>query len=135
MRNIWFIFFLLMCLVVSACGGEADANAVETITLTPPAEYANLTNPLGADAATAGGEIFQANCATCHGSGGHGDGPAGAALNPPPKDLSILQAQVSDGYLFWRISEGSPGTAMVAWRGILTDEQIWQLTAYIRTLK
>jgi mono/diheme cytochrome c family protein len=128
------LYVLLSVLIISACG-ESTSAINENVLPTVPSNYANLTNPLSADAAIAGGEMFQSTCATCHGSGGHGDGPAGAALNPPPKDLSVLQLQVSDGYLFWRISEGSPGTAMVAWRGILTDEQIWQLTAYIRTLK
>ncbi|MBL8099020.1 MAG: c-type cytochrome [Anaerolineales bacterium] len=128
------LFVLLSVLIISACG-ESASGINQNVLPTVPSNYVNLTNPLSADAAIAGGEIFQSTCATCHGSGGHGDGPAGAALNPPPKDLSVLQLEVSDGYLFWRISEGSPGTAMVAWRGILSDEQIWQLTTYIRTLK
>ncbi|MBL8090681.1 MAG: c-type cytochrome [Anaerolineales bacterium] len=134
MKKVLFIFLCVGVIIISACG-ESTSAINESVLPTVPSNYANLTNPLSTDAAIAGGEIFQSTCATCHGSGGHGDGPAGAALNPPPKDLSVLQLQVSDGYLFWRISEGSPGTAMVAWRGILTDEQIWQLTAYIRTLK
>lgn len=132
MKKVFFV--LLISTIISACV-ESSSAINESVLPTVPSNYVNLTNPLSADAAVAGGEIFQSTCATCHGSGGHGDGPAGAALNPPPKDLSVLQLEVSDGYLFWRISEGSPGTAMVAWRGILTDEQIWQLTAYIRTLK
>lgn len=135
MKKNWLVFLFILCLL-SACGAEMSSpNHSEIVIVTVPASYSGLTNPLSDDVAVAGGEIFQANCATCHGSSGHGDGPAGAALNPPPKDLSVLQLQVSDGYLFWRISEGSPGTAMVAWRGILTDEQIWQLVTFIRTLK
>ncbi len=132
MKKVLAVLFVLF--LISACA-ETSSFSNESALPTVPADYANLTNPLSEDAAIAGGEIFQTNCATCHGSGGHGDGPAGAALNPPPKDLSVLQVQVSDGYLFWRISEGSPGTAMVAWRGILTEEQIWHLVTFIRTLK
>jgi mono/diheme cytochrome c family protein len=130
------LFFLFIMFLLSACSAESgSSNNSEIVIVTVPANYSGLTNPLSDDVAVAGGEIFQTNCATCHGSSGHGDGAAGAALNPPPKDLSVLQLQVSDGYLFWRVSEGSPGTAMVAWRGILTDEQIWQLVTFIRTLK
>ncbi|NUQ60493.1 MAG: cytochrome c [Anaerolineales bacterium] len=94
-----------------------------------------MTNPLGADAATAGAEVFNTNCASCHGPEGHGDGPAGAALDPAPKNLPELAAQVGDDYLYWRISTGKEGTSMVAWKGVLTDEQIWQAVAFIRTLK
>jgi high-affinity iron transporter len=100
-----------------------------------PAEYAGKTNPLSADAATAGANVFNTNCSTCHGSQGHGDGPAGAALDPAPKNLVELSKIASDDYFFWRISTGRSGTAMVAWKGVLTDEQIWQVIAYIHTLK
>jgi len=49
--------------------------------------------------------------------------------------LVELSKVASDDYLFWRISTGKNGTAMVAWKGVLTDEQIWQVIAYIHTLK
>jgi mono/diheme cytochrome c family protein len=88
-----------------------------------------------ADAATAGADIFRANCESCHGSQGHGDGTAGAALDPKPKNLPELAATVGDDYLYWRVNTGKEGTAMVPWKGILTDDQIWQVVAYIRTLK
>ncbi|HCB01021.1 MAG TPA: cytochrome c class I [Anaerolineae bacterium] len=134
MKKVWFACVCVLFLL-SACSAELSSSNSEIVIATVPASYSSLINPLSEDAAVAGAEIFATNCATCHGSGGHGDGPAGAALNPPPKDLSALQVQVSDGYLFWKISEGSPGTAMVAWRGILTEEQIWHLVTFIRTLK
>jgi mono/diheme cytochrome c family protein len=65
---------------------------------------------------------------------GHGDGPAAGALDPQPKNLAVFQKIVGDDYLFWRISEGKPGTSMVAWKGILTEEQIWQAVSFIRQL-
>ncbi|MBK8420507.1 cytochrome c [Candidatus Villigracilis saccharophilus] len=40
-----------------------------------------------------------------------------------------------DDYLFWRISFGKDGTAMIAWKDVLTEEQIWQIIAFIRTLE
>ena len=46
----------------------------------------------------------------------------------------MLKKSVGDDYLLWRISEGKPGTSMVAWKGILTDDQIWQAVSFIRTL-
>ena len=100
-----------------------------------PTEFAGKTNPLGAEAAAAGAEVFRNNCELCHGPQGHGDGVAGQSLDPKPKNLADLQAIVGDDYLFWRIYEGKPGTSMVAWKGILTDEQIWQAVAFIQTLK
>jgi mono/diheme cytochrome c family protein len=71
----------------------------------------------------------------CHGAQGHGDGPAGQSLEPRPRNLAELQPKAGDDFLFWRISEGKPGTSMVAWKGILTEERIWQVVSFLRTLK
>jgi len=135
MKKTVFVFVLLIlgALVLAACGGgggDAPA-AIEPV----PAEYAGKTNPLGADAATAGAEVFKVNCESCHGPQGHGDGPAGQALDPNPKNLPELTAQVGDDYLFWRVNTGKPGTSMAPWAGVLTEEQIWQVVAFVRTLK
>jgi mono/diheme cytochrome c family protein len=134
MRKFLFGSLIICMFVLTACGsgaGGTEANA----TLEPvPAEFAGQTNPLGPDAAADGAKVFQANCVPCHGPEGHGDGPAGQSLEPKPKNLGVIQNIAGDDYLFWRISRGSPGTSMVAWDGILTDDQIWQVIAFIRTL-
>lgn len=133
MKKILFGVLLITAFVLAACGGSSTQ---ATETLEPvPADYAGKANPLGADSATTGAEVFKTNCATCHGDSGHGDGPAGVALDPAPKNLAELQKIASDDYLFWRINTGREGTAMIAWKGTLTEDQIWQVVAYIRTLK
>jgi len=125
------IFLALAGIALSACVGEQAVATVETI----PTDIAGRINPLGPGAATEGAKVFQNNCEPCHGSGGHGDGPASQALDPKPKNLAELQTTVEDDYLFWRIKTGKPGTSMVAWQGVLTDEQIWQVIEFIRTFK
>lgn len=135
MRKVLLISLILAAFVLISCkGGNADVDSA-AVPASVPAEFAGKTNPFGADAASAGAVVFKANCAACHGDTGHGDGPAGAALVPAPKNLAELQAQVGDDYLFWRINSGKDGTAMVSWKGILTEEQIWQVISFIRTLK
>jgi hypothetical protein len=32
--------------------------------------------------------VFKTRCSTCHGEGGHGDGPAAVALNPKPRNYT-----------------------------------------------
>jgi high-affinity iron transporter len=137
MKKPMLIVSLLLVLGLAACGssGSGGAPQAEETPAPVPAEYAGKTNPLGAEAAPAGAALFATNCSACHGPEGHGDGPAGASLNPVPKNLPVLSKSVGDDYLFWRISTGRPGTAMVGWKGILTDEQIWQIVSYIHTLK
>src|SRR5215207_11435954 len=137
MRKKIVLMMLASLWVLAACGGEnTSSTAGQNATLPPvPAEYAGLTNPLGADAAEEGAKVFSTNCATCHGPQGHGDGPAGQSLDPRPRNLAEIQDVAGDDFLFWRIREGKPGTSMIAWKGILTDEQIWQAVSFIRTLK
>ena len=135
--NKWTLLVLIGMLLLTACGAETSSPDQEIVgTLAPvPAEYAGKKNPLGLDSAGEGAGVFKTNCEICHGSQGHGDGLAGGSLDPKPKNLAVLQDAAGDDYLFWRISEGHPGTAMVAWKAILSEEQRWQVISFIRTLK
>ena len=135
-KKIVFVIFTF-ALILTACSSNGSSSAAnENVTLAPvPTEYAGLMNPLGSEFASKGAEVFHTNCEPCHGPQGHGDGPAGQALDPKPGNLAKLQATAGDDFLFWRIQEGKPGTSMVAWKGILTDDQIWQAISFIRSLK
>jgi mono/diheme cytochrome c family protein len=46
-------------------------------------------------------EIYKSRCSLCHGPTGKGDGPAGAALNPKPRDLGdpAWQKSVTDEHI------------------------------------
>lgn len=109
----------------------------------PPDEFASLTNPFAEDAAAIekGQETFLSICSTCHGEQGLGDGPAAEALDPKPATLADQQMmmELSDGYLFWRISKGGQmepfNSAMPAWETGLSQEQRWQLVSFLRTLE
>lgn len=52
--------------------------------------------------------VFTTRCATCHGQGGAGNGPAGAALTPPPRNFhdQAWQRTVTDDQLRRVIVEG-----------------------------
>ena len=49
--------------------------------------------PAGRTSASSGQEMYRAYCASCHGAGGKGDGPASAALKSRPLDLTDLARQ------------------------------------------
>ena len=108
----------------------------------PPAEFAGLANPFGSEheAIEAGEEIYNTLCATCHGAEGEGDGPGAETLEPKPANLAdgTMMHELSDGYLFWRISKGGSmepfHSAMPTWETGLTETQRWQVVSYIRTL-
>jgi len=127
---VWSIFVLAACAEAPPAEGELPA---------VPAEYAGKTNPLGSEAVAAGQALYEERCSACHGPTGLGDGPAAAALDPKPPILKDVVGIAGDDFLFWRISEGGAmapfNSAMPAQKGILTEEQIWQLVTYIKTFE
>lgn len=120
--------------------GEGDDGHIMHVQA--PDEFAALENPFADDhqALEAGEETFITLCATCHGEEGKGDGPGSAELDPKPADLSdqMMMSDLSDGYLFWRVTKGGAiepfNSAMPSWEEGLTEEQRWQVIAYVRSL-
>lgn len=96
-----------------------------------------LRNPFppNPDSLQAGATTYVQACQACHGETGIGDGPAGAGLVPPPADLLVHVPLHGDADLFRFIRDGIPNTAMVPQRDNLTEEQIWHVVNYIRTLE
>jgi mono/diheme cytochrome c family protein len=91
-----------------------------------------VTSTKGGDPVS-GREIYANTCIRCHGI--DGKGALGINLVPPPTDLTASAVQNRlDGTLFRRIHEGKPNTAMGAWKHSLSDEDIWDVLAYVRTL-
>lgn len=92
-------------------------------------------NPFSGDVASAkaGESQFRSNCAFCHGLGARGGGRG--------PDLTRAQKRhgTSDADLFHTIRQGVPGTAMPAAVGgigvAMTDEEVWQVITYIRSVE
>ena len=101
-----------------------------------PKEADDLKNPLvdNKSSLIAGKKLFKQMCSVCHGVKGKGDGIAGSALNPKPTNFTLPNVQgQSDGAIYWKISEGR--SPMASYKGMLKEEQRWQLVNYIRTFK
>ena len=132
------VVFILSAWVLSACGGSAQPAQATDVPI--PAAYQGKTNPVAgkADAIAAGKTAYDTNCASCHGPAGKGDGSAGASLNPKPADLIEPAANDADELILFRIMDGKAGgpanSGMPAWKGVLTDDQVWQVIAYLRSL-
>jgi len=98
-----------------------------------------MRNPLAKSAATVsrGEMVYLANCASCHGTAGKGDGQAGSIIAPAPFDLawlSEMKISRSDGFMYWTIAEGGApvASAMPAFGKTLPPAEIWAVTAYIQ---
>lgn len=76
--------------------------------------------------------LYEAQCATCHGPEGKGDGPGAAALETPPRDLTACGRMelFEDEDLEKTISEGRG--EMPPWE-MLGEEAIEDLVTYIRS--
>ncbi|MAE97149.1 MAG: hypothetical protein CL910_21070 [Deltaproteobacteria bacterium] len=106
-----------------------------------------LAGPGWAADAAAGKASYDILCTACHGATGKGDGPAGGALNPAPRDFSVgdfkfdadkngtpgedidLKLVIKDGAAAYG---GNP--SMAPW-AILSDEDLDNMVAYVRSLK
>jgi mono/diheme cytochrome c family protein len=84
---------------------------------------------------SAGEKLFGMGCATCHGQDGRKPAPIGQAMYPRVLDLGSPEVQgMSDRELFWVIKNGIRLSGMPGFAKIESDEQIWELTYYVRSL-
>ncbi|HEY4003069.1 MAG TPA: cytochrome c [Candidatus Xenobia bacterium] len=96
-------------------------------------------NPSPGDAASIarGKDAFTTNCAVCHGPDGKGDGPNATLLPLRPRNLTqgVFEFGGDDWQVYRTISEGIPGSPMVAWKSILTDDKsLWDVVNYVKSL-
>jgi mono/diheme cytochrome c family protein len=100
-----------------------------------PAGAKELKNPHPVTEAsmTEAREHFVAHCSVCHGSTGRGDTLYGRNLYPKVPDLTHADTQqLTDGELFYIISNGVRFTGMPAFGGEDSPESIWGLVSFIR---
>lgn len=83
-----------------------------------------------------GKELFAAQCTSCHGAEGKGNGPAAASLNPPPRNFTS-----NDGWkngrkatmVFKTLKEGLAGSSMASYATLPVDDR-WALVQYVLSL-
>jgi mono/diheme cytochrome c family protein len=140
---------LAAALVVAACSRSEEAPpAAPPAPAAPaaplaaePAAPAPAAEPASATPDVAQGErLYATYCASCHGPRGDGDGPAAAALDPKPAkhhDGAYMNA-LGNEHLFRVIKLGGPAVGksalMAPWGGTLSDSQIWDVVAFVRSL-
>jgi mono/diheme cytochrome c family protein len=132
-----------------ACGDSGESpTAAPTPTTSPAKEAAPPPTPPAAEPTPAspgdpvarGAAHYKMFCATCHGEDGCTPGPGAAGLEPQPAkhcDGNYMNA-LTDEHLFKTIQEGGAAVGksplMAAWGGTLTDDQIRDVVAFIRSI-
>lgn len=106
--------------------GQSSSTIVAGAASTRPADARAAVYANNAPAIAHGQQLFiWMNCVGCHGRGGGG-------MGPPLMDSEWRYGGRMD-QIAATIAEGRPN-GMPAWRGKLTEDQIWQLAAYVRSL-
>ncbi|MGZ3683079.1 MAG: cytochrome C oxidase subunit IV family protein, partial [Bdellovibrionota bacterium] len=118
---------LTVFIVITACDlwtrpkpePVAVKQASSSMTLTSLPNYEKSSPELLAH----GKELFETNCAVCHGVEGKGDGAGGASLTPHPRNFHADASAWTHGNtmhsIYYTLEMGSPGTGMASYKSLL----------------
>jgi mono/diheme cytochrome c family protein len=134
-----FSFLILFSAGMSACSLAED--------ITPPPGYREPTAvpqsvasgpvaPAAAPDPSQGAAIYAVKCAPCHGTDGLGDGPQAANLANPPAAIgsATLARAAKPADWFNIISQGRIDRFMPGFSQSLSDQERWDVVAYVFTL-
>ena len=124
-------------------GTQSSGSQQQGATLPPATVAANslsaqadmsLSLPKGLKGnARPGEQFFMANCATCHGKKGDGQGPRAYFINPKPRNFldDYSRTTLNRPRIFVSITMGRPGTEMPAWDKVLTEQEIANVAEFV----
>jgi len=99
-----------------------------------PTTYLRPAIPYAASSIAHGQGLYRANCASCHGVSGQGDGPAGAGLSPRPADLTAPHTNDhTAGDMFWWLTHGLR-KGMPGFGDALSEDDRWDVINFLRAL-
>lgn len=113
--------------VPPASGGPAAGADPLTRSMAQPLPQGLKGNP------AKGAAFYMANCATCHGASGDGNGPRAYFINPKPRNFLYVSSRLTLNrpVLFNAIALGKPGTEMPAWNKVLSNQEIADVAEFI----
>ncbi|MBZ0183756.1 MAG: cytochrome c [Melioribacteraceae bacterium] len=100
----------------------------------PAVDLTTLSNP-SQDLIAAGKELYDANCQSCHGADGKGDGAAGVALNPKPRNFHETEGWTNGRTftdLYKTLQVGIIQNGMAAYEYIAPQNRV-AIIQYVRT--
>lgn len=139
-----FSSFVFLAIFVGLSGADlfyrpdlmpARVDASELAQSGEPVDVSKFTKPTS-ELMAQGKTLFGQQCATCHGPGGQGDGPAAAALNPKPRNLAVPDGWKNGRALaqvFKTLTDGLPGTPMPPFSGLSPADR-FALAHYVQSL-
>ena len=91
-------------------------------------------NPTGITPAnlTEGAKEYEEHCAFCHGGAKAKVSPMQDKFSPPAPQLINRIPHDDDAWLFWVTKHGVRMTGMPSWSGVMSDEEMWKVIAFIK---
>jgi len=77
---------------------------------------------------------YRAWCIQCHGAPGVAPDPLAFGLTPAPANLLASGRSWPPGEIFWIVKHGIKMSGMPAWAWRLSDEEIWDVVAFVRAM-
>jgi mono/diheme cytochrome c family protein len=83
----------------------------------------------------AGAHIYRVNCAVCHGLPGQAEFPTSKGMYPQPPQLFKGKGVTDDpaGETYWKVANGIRLTGMPAYKGSLSETEMWQVSLLLAT--
>lgn len=93
----------------------------------------DVKNPIEANDANliAGMKVYQANCASCHGDIHHPHGQLADSFYPRAPQFVEDPPDMPENQNFYIIQHGVRLSGMPAWKPVLNDQQMWQVTTFL----
>ncbi len=123
-------------LVLSDSSAFVQDIPLQSPSVLPPVDVHQVAQPT-AQLLARGRDLFKANCASCHGDNGMGDGPAGQVLNPRPRNFHQAAgwtngAKVSE--IYRTLQEGIIKNGMASY-SYLPPSDRFALIHFVRSLQ
>jgi thiosulfate dehydrogenase len=100
------------------------------------AQAAKLKAPILPDPSNllAGASVYRDHCAMCHGFNGQPASAMAQGMFPPPPQLlgSDMVTDDAAGETYWKAANGIRLTGMPAFRNVLSDTQLWQVSLLLK---
>jgi len=132
---------VLAALTLVGCKAKQPSSVEETIAqktkeIAIGGKDWNNPTPDNEDTIRRGAEHFQHHCQICHGLDGQSTGvPFADKMTPAVAVLASQRVQeYSDGQLKWIIENGIRYTGMPGWKGLIDDQEMWNIVRYLRHL-
>lgn len=132
------ILLLPVALILAGCNFTLASD------ITPPPGYVSPTPlptlgalvPVSAPDVQDGANLYAQNCAACHGDKGLGDGPQSMQLPVTVPGIGLAEVANAAAPADWYkiVTQGNLDRFMPPFVGALTDQQRWDVIAYVMTL-